>query len=200
MYAGRAAEGREGAQIPLHSENHRGGLAHPEDRSSSEGEINNDGTWGENEQGGPVNCSAAMQDYDHLRKHLTHLSRNRSQRSSATAHRNSLALRRILTNASRRPQKTGDEDIEAHGEDERLEEIAVEDEDEFMLGGFLTDGHFEERDSRGSSMKVGMVYKNLTVQGTGANSTYVKTLPSAVMGVSICLYSLTQCPKVIYLM
>ncbi|KAB8291253.1 hypothetical protein EYC80_009940 [Monilinia laxa] len=181
MYAERAAEGREGAQIPLHSDNYRGELVQPEDRSSSEGETNN-GTWGENEQGGPVNCSAAMQDYDQLRQELTHLSRTRSQKSVATARRNSSALKRILTSASRRSQAAAGEDIEAHEEEEKLEETAVEDEDEFILGDFLKDGHFEKRNTRGSAKKVGVVYKNLTVQGVGATSTYVKTLPSAIMG------------------
>ncbi|ESZ91641.1 ABC drug exporter AtrF [Sclerotinia borealis F-4128] len=189
MYAETAAEGREGAQIPLHSDNYRGELVQSEAPSSSESERNNDGTWGENEQGGPVNPTAAMQDYDELRQKLTHVSRTRSQKSVATTHKPS-ALKKMMTNASRRSRTTAGEDIEAHEgeqrleEEEKLEEIAAEDEDEdeFVLGDFLKDGHFEKRNTKGSAKKVGVVYKNLTVQGVGATSTYVKTLPSAIMG------------------
>ncbi|KAF7951033.1 uncharacterized protein EAE97_002585 [Botrytis byssoidea] len=181
MYAERAIEGREGAQIPLHSDNYRGELVQPHDGSSSESEINNDGTWGEHEQGGPVNCSTAMHDYEDLRHQLTHLSRTRSQKSAATTRKPS-AMKRTITNASRRSRATAGEDIEAHEEEEKLEEVAAEDEDEFVLGDFLRDGHFEKRNTRGSAKKVGVIYKNLTVQGVGATSTYVKTLPSAIMG------------------
>lgn len=194
MYAERAAEGREGTQIPLHSDNYREELVQPDERSSSDCERNNDGTWGENDQGGPVNCSAAMQDYEQLRQQLTHLSKTRSQKSVATARRPS-ALKRIVTNASRRSRATAGEDIEAQEEEKKLEETAAEDEDEFELGDFLRDGHFEKRNTRGSAKKVGVVYRNLTVQGVGATSTYVKTLPSAIMGVSIVYSKSTQCPK-----
>lgn len=180
MYAERAAEGQRGAQIPLHTDSYRANVQ-SEDHSSisEEGEVNNDGTWGEHEQGGPVNCSAAMQDYEQLRQQLTHLSRTRSQKSVAT---------RVKSNASRHSRTTAGEDIEApREEEEKLEEIAAEDEDEdeFVLGDFLKDGHFEKRNTRGSAKKVGVIYKDLTVQGVGATSTYVKTLPSAIMGVSI---------------
>lgn len=194
MYAERAIEGREGAQIPLHSDNYRGELVQPQDGSSSESETNNDGTWGENEQGGPVNCTTAMHDYEDLRHQLTHLSRTRSQKSAATARKPS-ALKRTITNASRRSRATAGEDIEAHEEEEKLEEVAAEDEDEFVLGDFLRDGHFEKRNTRGSAKKVGVIYKNLTVQGVGATSTYVKTLPSAIMGVSISLFQVHKMPQ-----
>lgn len=192
MYAERAADGREGAQIPLHSDNYRREAVPPEERSSSEGEGNNDGTWGEHDQGGPVDRSAAMQDYEQLRQQLTHLSRTRSQKSAGTARRPS-ALKKVVTNASRRSRTTAGEDIEAQEgegkleEEEKLEEnedtaAEEEDEDEFVLGDFLKDGHFEKRNTRGSAKKVGVIYKNLTVQGVGATTTYVKTLPSAIMG------------------
>jgi hypothetical protein len=58
-------------------------------------------------------------------------------------------------------------------------------EGDFELDEFLKDGHFEKRRAGRSAKKVGVVYKNLTVKGVGATTTFVKTLPSAVIGVRI---------------
>ncbi|QSZ29046.1 hypothetical protein DSL72_003556 [Monilinia vaccinii-corymbosi] len=195
VYAQRAVKRREGAQIPLHSDSYHRELAQPEDHSSPEGGRNNDGRWGENDEGEPVNRSAAMQDFNHLRHQLSMSSRTRSQNSvarsqnsgprsqkSITALRRPSGLNHFLSDASRRTQTTAGEDIEENGEEPKPEETAAEVDDEFVLGDFLRDGHFEKRNSKGSAKKVGVVYKNLNVQGVGATSTYVKTLPSAIMG------------------
>ena len=59
---------------------------------------------------------------------------------------------------------------------------AVKEED-FELGPFIREGHFEKRTEAGSSAKkVGVVFKNLTVKGVGSTANYVQTLPNAVLG------------------
>jgi ATP-binding cassette subfamily G (WHITE) protein 2 (SNQ2) len=56
-------------------------------------------------------------------------------------------------------------------------------EEEFQLGAFLRDGHFEKRNEAGeSTKKVGVVFRHLTVKGVGSSAMFVKTLPSAVIG------------------
>jgi ATP-binding cassette subfamily G (WHITE) protein 2 (SNQ2) len=180
MYAERA-EGREGNPIPLHNDNYRpqiNGSGDP-DRSSTEVENEHDGAWGERDEG--VDCRAAMQEYEDLRTELSRISRTRTQ---SIGRRQSTGLKRTATGASRRSKTTtGGADLEAQ-DDEKGGEGQ---EDEFPLGDFLRDGHFEKRNTRGSAKKVGVVYKNLTVQGLGATSTFVKTLPSAVLGVRISI-------------
>jgi ATP-binding cassette subfamily G (WHITE) protein 2 (SNQ2) len=58
------------------------------------------------------------------------------------------------------------------------------------LGDFLKDGHFEKRREGRSAKKVGVVYKNLTVEGVGATEVFVKTLPGAILGVRALLFYL----------
>jgi hypothetical protein len=180
------AEGREGTRVPLHNVDETGERPHqPEEAISSASSDGNDvdGTWGERDVGGPVNFRDAMQEYEELRKELTTLSKTRTNRSGA--HRPSTGLRKVASAASRRSRATRattepDADLEAAG-DEKPDE---DDEDDFELGGFLKDGHFEKRDESGSAKKVGVIYKHLTVEGVGATSTFVRTLPNAVIGVS----------------
>ncbi|KAM3071184.1 ATP-binding cassette transporter snq2 [Clarireedia jacksonii] len=175
MYAERA-EGREGNQIPLHSDNYRPETSQSgdPDHSSTEVENKHDGTWGERDEG--VDCRVAMQEYEDLRTELSRISRTRTQ---SIGRRQSSGLRRTATGVSRRSKATtAGADVEAQDEEKGGEEH----EDEFALGDFLRDGYFEKRNTRGSAKKVGVVYKNLTVQGLGATSTFVKTLPSAILG------------------
>ncbi len=62
---------------------------------------------------------------------------------------------------------------------------ALEDED-FELGDFIREGHFEKRTGDGrSTKKVGVVFKNLTVKGLGASASFVRTLPDAILGEKI---------------
>lgn len=60
--------------------------------------------------------------------------------------------------------------------------VAAEKEDDFELGQFMKEGHFEKRKDGESTKKVGVVYKNLTVKGVGSTATFARTLPDAVMG------------------
>ena len=183
------AEGRDGTRAPLHNVDDAGERPQEpgEVLSSDSSTIDADGTWGERDVGGPVNFRAAMQDYEDLRKELTTLSKTRTNKTSRSgARRSSTALRKVTSGASRHSRvtrtTTADTDVEAQGDDKPPSD---DDEEDFELGGFLKDGHFEKRDEGGSAKKVGVVYKHLTVQGVGATTTFVRTLPHAVIGVSI---------------
>ena len=150
-----------------------------------------DGTWGERDVGAPVSHRVAMEDYEGLRKELTHLSKTQSPQRGRGE---SPGLFRSLTNKSRRSQSAkthvardrsttttsfgGDEDLEA-GDAEGV----AEKEKEFELGPFIKEGHFEKRtDTGASAKKVGVVFRNLTVKGVGSTTNYVRTLPDAVLG------------------
>ena len=174
------AEGRDGTPVPLHNIDNPGEHSKELEEATSSGSSSNDnGTWGERDVGGPVNLHSAMLEYEELRTELTNVSRSRtskSHRRSRSNARQQSNLTRILTSGSRRSRATTD--LEAG------EEKPDEQETDFELGEFLKDGHFEKRNADRSAKKVGVVYKNLTVKGVGATSTFAKTLPSSIMGVS----------------
>lgn len=121
------------------------------------------GRWGE--QGGDEHISrrAAMEDFEEMRRDLTRLSIQRSK------------------SASRRktPEPTPDMVEEGATESETEAEL----EKEFELDRFLEEGHLERRTTAGEAAKrVGVVFKNLTVSGVESSTTFVKTLPDAVVG------------------
>ena len=192
MYTARA-EGFQEIRVPLHNVENNADSRGPEESSpsSSEVDMRDDGTWGERDIGGPVNLRHAMLDYEEMRRELTNLSKTRSagQKSTKSTGQHSSGLKRITTAGTRRSQKVRtnepDPDLEAQdGEkSEGEDEEAVEEEEDFELGEFLKDGHFEKRQEGRSAKKVGVVYKHLTVQGVGATTTFVKTLPNAILGV-----------------
>lgn len=157
------AEGKEGSRVPLHTGQRAPSPSESDAEKSSSSA--NDGTWGERDVGGPVNLREAMQDYEEMRTELSHLSRARSNTLTKKTSRASNA-------------RTDLESQPTHDEPENGEE----DEDTFELDKFLKDGHFEKRERGASAKKVGVVYRNLTVQGVGATATFVKTLPQAIMG------------------
>lgn len=192
MYTARA-EGFQEIRVPLHNVENAGERTHGTEESSpssSEVEIRDDGTWGERDIGGPVNFRNAMLDYEDMRRELTNLSRTRSagQKSTKSTGQHSSGLKRITTAGTRRSQRARthepEPDVEAQdGEKPEGEDGDTEEEEDFQLGEFLKDGHFEKRQEGRSAKKVGVVYKHLTVQGVGATTTFVKTLPSAILGV-----------------
>lgn len=173
-----------GPQVPLHnSQQNDVRHSHLEGLSSSSiaNEIGSDGTWGERDIGGPVNFQQAMQDYEELRRELSVLSRTRTGKTERSIpNRRSLGLKKTRTNASLATEGADGSmvEVEMPGDDKPDEN----EKEDFELGEFLKDGHFEKRASGKSAKKVGVVYKNLTVQGVGATSTFVKTLPSAILG------------------
>ncbi|KAL8826772.1 MAG: hypothetical protein Q9191_003588 [Dirinaria sp. TL-2023a] len=150
-----------------------------------------DGTWGERDVGAPVSHRMAMEDYEEMRKELTHLTKTHSQQSGKGE---AQGLFRTLTNKSRKSESATaqraraksttrsfsetDTDLEA-GDAEGM----AEKEEEFELGPFIKEGHFEKRTETGdSAKKVGVTFKNLTVKGVVSTANYVRTLPNAVLG------------------
>jgi ATP-binding cassette, subfamily G (WHITE), member 2, SNQ2 len=192
---------RDGSpQVPLHNvevEIRPSGTVEASQGGPSEHLATQDGTWGERDVGGPVNFVDAMQEFEDLRNELSHLSKSRTQKTEEGRRHTSLGLRKTNTNASRRSRTatgTGPDleaqskEIDARGQDKELDAEKEDDDfdsEDFELGDFLRDGHFEKRDAGKSAKKIGVIYKNLTVQGAGATAVFVKTLPASVIGVSI---------------
>jgi ATP-binding cassette subfamily G (WHITE) protein 2 (SNQ2) len=180
------AEGPGGSRVPLHNIDSASERPHePESTSASGSSVDNNGTWGERDCGGPVNLRSAMVEYEEMRRELTTLSRSRTSKSNKSNAERGSRLRRTSTAGTRRSRATSnarneaDPDLEAQ-DAEKPEE---EDGEDFELDEFLKDGHFEKRQAGKSAKKVGVVYKGLTVKGVGATTTFVKTLPSAIIGV-----------------
>jgi ATP-binding cassette subfamily G (WHITE) protein 2 (SNQ2) len=175
MFTACTRERREG--VPLHNRDDtaEGQSQSVEDpsSSSSQTDVENDGTWGERDVGGPVDLRNAMQEYEEMRRELTALSKTRSTKTERSKSRAS-GLRKLSSRASRRSRRTN------AAEDEESDLEAQEEEhdgDDFQLGDF------EKRQEGRSAKKVGVVYKNLTVEGVGATEVFVKTLPGAILGV-----------------
>lgn len=155
--------------------NHLHNEAHPPSPSSGDsGSISGErreGTWGEHDVTVPDE-DVAMYEFDILRRELSELSRTRSRVSQV-----SRRIRRTASNAQR-------SSIRKEDEESQIGETACDDkeEDDFKLDVFMREGHFEKRKDGVSSKKVGVVFKNLTVKGAGTSTTFVKTLPDAVLG------------------
>lgn len=66
--------------------------------------------------------------------------------------------------------------------DAPADDSGEKDGDEFELGEFIREGHFEKRREGESAKRVGVVFKNLTVEGVGETVQFVKTLPDAILG------------------
>ncbi|KAF6224475.1 hypothetical protein HO133_011052 [Letharia lupina] len=157
---------------------------------STEASSTAEGTWGERDVGGPVSHRIAMEDYEAMRRELSHLSHTRSK-SSARA--DGGGLMRTLTSRSRRAERPSQQRTQsserrrtfADGEDLEAGDAqgVAEKEMQFELGPFLKEGHFEKHTDTGdSAKKVGVVFKNLTVKGAGSTTNYTKTLPDAILG------------------
>lgn len=140
-------------------------------RSSSSSDDVREGTWGEHDTAVP-DGGAARNEVERLRRELTEMSRTRSRASQATRRT------RRTTSRPRRPSTTGKGDEES----EIGEAVDEKEEDDFQLDSFMREGHFEKRKDGMSAKKVGVVFKNLTVKGLGASTTFVRTLPEAIIG------------------
>ena len=127
-----------------------------------------EGRWGEQDGGEPVSRRGAMEDLEEMRRELTRLSLHRTKSTTAKS------ARRLKSRASQR-----------RDEEKALEEASSDTEVDsgFDLGEFLVGGHLERRTTAGEpAKKVGVVFKNLTVQGVQTGASFVRTLPHAVVG------------------
>ncbi|KAL8871620.1 MAG: hypothetical protein Q9174_002588, partial [Haloplaca sp. 1 TL-2023] len=158
----------------------------PSPNDSSAPEI--DGTWGERDVGGPVTHRTAMDDYETMRRELTNLSVTQSKTSVKSGSR--MGRLRTQTMRSKKSQasvsgerRPSSESTEAADLEAGDAEAMAEKEEDFELGGFIKEGHFEKRTDEGhSAKKVGVVFKDLTVKGTGSTTSFAKTLPDAILG------------------
>ena len=157
----------------------------PSPERQSEADL--DGTWGERDVGGPVNHTMAMEDYEAMRRELTHLSHT-SSKGAHQASRGGL-LRTITGGSAKSRTKTtrtrssmavteDGEDLEAGDREKDAHQP-----EEFDLAPFIKEGHFEKRTEQGeSAKKVGVVFKGLTVKGVAASATSAKNLIDAIKG------------------
>ena len=147
------------------------------------------GIWGERDVGGPVSHRIAMDDYETMRRELSHLGQTRSKSSSRSEVG---GLMRTFTSRSKKKEPTSQQRVQASGVVNVLSggkdleagdaQGMAEKEVDFELGPFLKEGHFEKRtDTGASAKKVGVVFKNLTVKGAGRTTTHSKTLPDAIL-------------------
>ncbi|KAI4252495.1 MAG: hypothetical protein L6R42_007937, partial [Xanthoria sp. 1 TBL-2021] len=131
-----------------------------------------------------------MDDYESMRRELSQLSQIQSKGSTKTGR---MALFRSHTSQSRKSKRSqtsaslrrppSSESIQAEDLEAGDAEAKAEKEEEFELGRFIKEGHFERRTEEGrSAKKVGVIFKNLTVKGTGATTSFAKTLPDAILG------------------
>ncbi|KLJ09917.1 ATPase [Blastomyces silverae] len=136
-------------------------------------ESSRGGRWGEYEEGDPVSRRGAMEEFAEMSRELTKLS---LQKSKSSAKRRKSLVRQSIARSTMDKEK--DIDIERDSLDSALSV-----EDDFELSEFLRGGRFERRTPAGGpGKKIGVVFKNLTVEGIDATSSFVKTLPDAVMG------------------
>lgn len=185
----------ESRRNPWHNEaqNHQDRLEEvetpPEDGDTSESDEDGyrpdvGGSWGERDTG-DINTRTAADEFAVLRERLTAISRPQSRCSE---HPDGLV--KTLSHMSQRSGKSTQQRRQSmpraeHDIDEEPGDVAAaatEKEDEFELGAFMKEGHFEKRKNGRSAKKVGVVWKNLTVQGVGSTTTFVRTLPDAIIG------------------
>lgn len=152
-----------------------------EPHSPEEGETSasaeRSGTWGERDAGFP-NELLAMGELEDLRRELSNLSKKRSKDgrplSRATTRK---TARRAASHAT-----SHDVESQAGGDAAAGQASEKEEGDDFELDEFIREGHFEKRKEGESAKKVGIVFKNLTVEGVGETVQFVKTLPDAIVG------------------
>ncbi|KAL8916273.1 MAG: hypothetical protein Q9172_006380 [Xanthocarpia lactea] len=146
---------------------------------SSSSEV--DGTWGERDVGGPVSHRMAMDDYESMRRELSHISQIQSKVSAKNARIDLFRSQTSQSRKSKRSQTSRSQQRRPSSESTHAEDLEAGDatamaekEGEFELGGFIKEGQ--------SAKKVGVLFKNLTVMGAGATTSFAKTLPDAILG------------------
>ncbi|KAM5351661.1 hypothetical protein ACJ41O_004384 [Fusarium nematophilum] len=152
----------------------------PETGSDASGsDIAREGKWGERDQE-DVTEQEAMHEFESLRQNLMSLHKTRTaesqvSRAVTSRSRGSHAAGRV--SSRRQQQQAEDNDSETD-----VEAGAGDDDDDFELGRFMREGHFEKRGEEGSMKRVGVIYENLTVKGVGSTTSFVRTVPDAIIG------------------
>jgi ATP-binding cassette subfamily G (WHITE) protein 2 (SNQ2) len=164
-------------QPPISQQTVEGGQQNPKSSSSSDTDVIQEGKWGERGQE-DVTAQDAMQEFESLRHNLMSLHKTRTTETHASkAHtsRRASAAGRV---SSAQHQNDADDD----GSKTDVE-AGTEESDGFELGRFMREGHFEKRsEQEGSLKRVGVVYENLTVKGVGSTTSFVRTVPDAILG------------------
>ncbi|KAF2854541.1 ABC transporter-like protein [Plenodomus tracheiphilus IPT5] len=192
-----SAQERDGRRNPWHDDEYMTNGREQAETPSEQSDENNDsrpaslargGTWGERDAG-RLDTRLAAEDLNVLREELASLSKTRSLGAHSTRSHGGLAksisrksTRHSVgrrTSVSRMEEGSGDREDDEPGDNDTVDD---EKDDGFELDEFMREGHFEKRKDGQSAKKVGVVYKNLTVKGVGSTATFVKTLPSAVLG------------------
>ncbi|KAF2087829.1 ABC drug exporter AtrF [Saccharata proteae CBS 121410] len=161
-----------------------GTTAVPSPEGSDQDQL--DGTWGERDTG-IRSHTMAMEDYEVLRRNLTDLSRSHTGRRSVSRPRTprstSANLFRTVSGQTKSRKSEMEEAAPTESADSKeSEKPSSEEEGEFELEQFMREGHFEKRVEGRSAKRVGVVWKNLTVKGVGSSTTFVRTLPDAIVG------------------
>lgn len=151
----------------------------PHTPEESEESLERSGTWGERDAG-ITDDRTTKEEFEELRKELSKLSKkgSRDGRSLSRPASHATTGKSARRAASRATMAT---DVESQaGNTEAVEE--KDDEDDFELDEFIREGHFGKHKEGRSAKKVGVVFRNLTVEGVGETVQFVKTLPDAILG------------------
>lgn len=118
-----------------------------------------------------------MADFEEMRRELTRMSLQRSATRDSRRARTRVSLARTGTRSSKAASFNAASTVDTEAGPEPPEDGDLD------LGAFLREGRFEKRTETGeSAKKIGVVYKNLTVKGVGAQAAFTKTLPDAIVG------------------
>ncbi|KAH6646514.1 ABC-2 type transporter-domain-containing protein [Truncatella angustata] len=160
-----------------------GQVQHAGHRGSDSPERGNEGTWGEQDVGG-FNEQIAVQEYEALRNNLLQLHRTRTAGSqpAQTAIEPGTRSRGEALRDHTRSDATDVATTTSGSQSTTDVAPSAHDDKDFQLADFMREGYFEKRSGSGSAKKVGIIYKNLTVKGTGAATSFVRTVPDAILG------------------
>jgi ATP-binding cassette subfamily G (WHITE) protein 2 (SNQ2) len=164
-------------QQPISQQTVEGGQHNPTSSSSSDTGVVQEGKWGERGQE-DVTAQEAMQEFESLRHNLMSLHKTRTTETNASKANAS----RRASNAARVPSAKYRQNVD-DDESKTDVEAGPEESEGFELGQFMREGHFEKRSEEDGSLKrVGVVYENMTVKGVGSTTSFVRTVPDAILG------------------
>lgn len=162
------------AQHQQHSRDNGLTIENANHGSDTDTDSGREGRWGEAKVE-DVSAGHAMQEYEMLRHSLVDMHKTKTTES---------ALARALSHRSNR-HSMARQSVAEEKDDDSLTDVeagAQGDDDDFELGQFMREGRFEKRSESGSLKKVGVLYENLTVKGIGSTTSFVRTVPDAVLG------------------